>query len=353
MSDDVPTVPARLAALLEQLEIVSTSRFRLGGGEPVEASSIALPPQPGAQPADSGQLESLRSAIAGLVYAAAYARDYAGQAISAELLRRPVVTDNGFVMALSAGNPTALRWEPGWSVFKTEPSGAVHVRKADAATLVQPGQYAFSAGFGRAATVGDSVDLLVPRESLTLQPGMYFAFGETVASDYDNARIGRLYFHAASDQAAWLLQNIATLLNRYAVPFRLKCPTDPAHFDRTDGMVLYVARRFVAAVLRLLAPLAPELRRRLQPSVPLCSKKLLPGLGAADDPGTGESFGQSRSRIVADGIVDAWQQGRSNVQERYEAIIARFTRAGVSPLRPWLVSGLTDPYFLPMTEGTD
>jgi lantibiotic modifying enzyme len=127
----------------------------------------------------------------------------------------------------------------------------------------------------------------------------------------------------------------------------MKCSTDPTKLDRTDGVVLYVARRFMPVVLRLIALLAPELQQRLRPAVPLFSKPLLPGLGAADDPGTSESFGQVRSRLVADGIVDAWQQGRSSPQERYEAVLARFLRSGLSPIRPHLAPGLTDLYVLP------
>jgi hypothetical protein len=348
-SADIPTVPQRLATLLQHVEIISPTRFHIGGGEDIEASSIAMPAQTTA--VTVGQLDVLRGALSTALYTVAYARVYAGEAVGMELLRRPVVIDNAFVAVLSAANPTMMRWEPGWSVFKSEPTGAIHLRKGDTATLAYPGQYAFPTGNGRPPVVGETVDLLVPRESVTLQPGMYFAFGDTVASDYDNARISRLYFSAGSAHADWLLHTLGSALNRYFVPFRLKCSVDPAQFDRTDSVVLYVARRFLPVVLRLIAPLSSELRCRLQPGVPLFSKPLLPGLGAADDPATGESFGQTRSRIIADGIVDAWQQGRNSVQERYEAIIARFSRSGLSPVRPYLAQGLSDLYILPTAEG--
>lgn len=341
-------IPERLALLLQQIEILSPSRFRIGGGEELDVAAFAAPTQATATaPSTAVQAEALRNALSLAVYAVAYARDYDGGPVDLARLHRPLTTDNNFVASLSTANPTAARWEPGWSVFKAEPGGALNLHKGEIATLAQPGAYGFPAGAGRAPTVGDAVDLFVQRESLILQPGMYFAFGDTIASDYDNARLGRLYFNADGEQAAWLLRTVGGVLNRFSVPYRMKCSTDPTHLDRTDGVVFYIARRFIPIALRLLVPLVPELRQRLRPAVPLFSKPLLPGLGAADDPGTMESFGQVRARLVADGIVDAWQQNRSSVQERYEAIVARFIRGGLSPVRPYMAQGLNDIYELP------
>ena len=345
-SENLP-IPERLTLLLEQIGIVSPSRFRIGGGEELDVAAFGMATPGTATAASTAQAEPLRNALSLAVYAVAYARDYTGNAVDLQRLRQPLTPDNAFIASLSAANPTATRWEPGWTVFKAEPNGALNLRKGEVATLAQPGAYGFPARARRAPGVGDAVDLFVQRESLTIQPGMYFAFGDTIASDYDNARLGRLYFNADAEQAAWLLRTIGGVLNRFSVPFRMKCSTDPAHLDRTDGVVLYIARRFIPIALRLIRPLTSELRQRLRPAVPLFSKPLLPGLGAADDPGTMESFGQVRARLVADGIVDAWQQGRTSVQERYEAVVARFIRSGLSPVRPYLTQGQNDLYEFP------
>lgn len=341
-------IPTRLAALLSSVEILSYTRFRLGGGKDIDVNFLpgtAEPKRAGAA-TDNQLLSALRQALSNAIYFTAYARSWDGEAIEPEAFELKLNPDAAFTASLSAANPTAMRWEAGWKIFRTEANGAVHVHKNDVALQVQAGQYTFVAGGGRPPGIGEMVEILVPRESLTIQPGYYFAFSEMVASDYDSARMGRLYFHVPSYEAAWLIETLATVLNRYHVPFRLKCSTDPAQFDRDDGFVLYVARRFMPVTLRLLKPFVGEFRRRLKESTPLFSKPLLDGLGAADDPGTGESFGQVRSLLVADAILDCWQRERNSATDRYEALKNRFKTAGLSFSLPHLAVGLIDIYFL-------
>jgi hypothetical protein len=351
-----PTLPAadtaaRLDAILAAVEVVSPAQLRIGGGPALDVAAIPVMPAPGqAAPADAAA--ALESALATAIYMTAYAAVYRGGPVETAVVRRGVTPDAAFTASLSAANPTRARWEPGWRVFAPGTGGAVNVAKDEVAIAVQPGQYAFAAGAGRLPAVGDHVELLVARESLILQPGMYFAFGDTPSSDYDFASIARLYFHVPAEHAAWLLRTLASVLNRHFVPFRAKCSVDPRSFDRTDGFVLYLGRRFLPAALRLLAPLVGELDERLAPGTPLFSRPILAGVGGADDPGSGESFGQSRCRLVAAGLLDAWRAGAASPADRREAVERRFRRAGISPDAPHLVSGAADLYTLP-TAGAD
>lgn len=335
----------RLELLLRGVEIVSPTQFRVGGGPVLDVAALpALTPAAAGPP---GTTEALEGALATAVYLLAYTAVYRGGPAGPEALAPRVTPDAGFTARLREANPTATRWEPGWRVFAHDAGGAVRVSKGEVAIAVQPGQYAFVPGAGRLPGVGDVVELLVPGESMGHQPGMYFAFGDTPASDYDFAALARLYFNVPAQNAPWLLRTLGSLLNRHAVPYRMKCSMDPAQLGRTDGFVLYLSRRFLPAALRLLAPLAGEVGRRLRPGTPLFSREILPGMGGADEPGGGESFGQSRCRLVAGGLVDAWQAGESGPAARREAVDARFRRAGVSPGAPHLAPGMTDLYHLP------
>jgi len=334
---------ARLDVVLRDLEILSPTRFQLGGGPVMDVAAVPGMPAPaGAAPA--GEDAPLENALTAVLYMLAYTAVYRGGPADAPGAR--VTPDAGFTARLAAANPTTTRWEPGWRVFGLLAGGAVSVNKGEVSMAAQPGQYAFAPGAGRLPAVGDVVELLAPRESLVVQPGMYYAFGDTLGSDYDFAAISRLYFNVPAQNAPWLLRTLGALLNRHQVPYRMKCSVDPAHFGRTDGFVLYVARRFVPVILRLIAPLAGEIERHLQPGTPLFSKPLLRGMGAADDPGTGESFGQSRCRLVAAGAIDAWRAGAAEVDARREAVASRFRRAGLSLDAPHLSAGTTDLYDL-------
>ena len=344
----VPDHEQRLDVLFKNLDILSASDFSLGGSKISTSVGAFVGFGPGTPP--YGPSPQLRDTLASVLYFSAYARVYAGGAFDLDVLSRPVVPDPNFTAALSSANPTAIRWEPGWQIFQLEQAGAVHVLKGDRATLVQPGQYTFAAGGGRSPRLGDAIEILVPRESLHHQPGMYFAFGETVGSDYDLARIGRFYFNAAASDAAWLIARLGDLLNRYAVPYRFKCALDPAVFDRTDGAVLYLARKFVPLFLRIFEDLGQECAARLQAGTPLFTKPLCRGVGMADDPGSGESFGQLRSRLLAEGILDAWQAGNNTPAARRAAVAARFSQSGLRIEQPHLASGLVDIYLQPTAE---
>lgn len=338
---------ARVHALFENLEILSPAAFRIADRT---LSPGEVPPMPlsGIATGWPAEQQILRAALATAIYAWAYSRAYRGGAVPADALTRPTTPDAALAEALSRANPTADGWEPGWRVFQLGPHGALHVQKGEAAVQVQAGQYSFIAGGGaRNATVGDPIEVLIRRESAALQPGAYFAFGQTVANDYDFGRIARLYFHTPAAEAPWLLATVGDLLNRHYIAWRFKCPLDPAHFDRADGAVLYLGRRFVPAVLRMLAPLRRDFEGRLLGESPLFAKPLAPGLSAADDPGGGESFGQARSILLADAAIEAWKAGRNDVNARCEALVRGFARAGLRSDMPHLAIGLVDIYDWP------
>lgn len=337
----------RVSALFANLELLSPAAFSVGGTAFDVARVGAMPAPAGAPPGPPAH-QGLRAALASVIYSVAYARAYRGGPASPEVFARPLSPDADFAAELARANPTAGGWEAGWQVFQLGLAGALHVRKGEAAIQTPAGQYAFTAGGGaRPPTVGDPVEVLVRRDSLTLQPGVYFAFGDTVANDYDFGRIARLYFHVPAAEAPWLLATLGTVLNRHFIAWRFKCPLDRGHFDRADGAVLYVARRFLPATLRLLAPFRGDLEARLSGEAALFARPLLPGLSTADDPGSGESFGQSRSFLLADAALDAWRAGRTDVDSRMDALVAAFARSGLQSQAPHLAAGLADIHAWP------
>lgn len=344
------TTRDRLDRLCRDLCIEAADSFRIGDGPSVRASSAAQVPSAGPVMAGpTATYPALRDALATAIYVAAYARRYDGPGYDPASFERTLRPDATFVAALEAANSGRAAWEPGWRVFACDADGSVHVAKGDTPQKLLPGRFAMR-DLLRPPRPGDEVERRRERSSLTHQPGLYHAFGEAPRNDYDEARIARFYFDVRADQAAWLLATLSSLLNRFCVPFTYKCPVHPASYDRLDAGVLYVARRHVPAVADLLIPLARDFERRLGGAVPLWTLPVLPGVGAADDPGTGESFGQSRSGLVAAALVDAWTDGRSDVPSRTDAIAARFRAARLSVDSPHLGAGLAEVYES-VTEG--
>lgn len=189
--------------------------------------------------------------------------------------------------------------------------------------------------------------VLRPRESRSLEESFYFAFGEAPGLQADGDRIARLYWNVGRAGAPRLVALLTRRLNRFRIPFQLKCLNRPRQFERLDACVLFVQRRCFRPVAELLAESWPELAPELGPRTPLFTKRLAPGLGIAEEPGVGESFGSGRCRLVAEGIWRAWLQGTQEAEDRLRAVEAEFRRCGLDFGRPYLRPASTDIYEMP------
>ncbi len=282
-----------LAPVVAAVRIEAPDTVRYGDLDAVtiRAAEIAAAVNSGSHP--------LVGALTSLIYHFAYAR--AHTASPQDIVRNAgealgnIEPDTDFLAVLSAANRSRERWDPLWRVYQIGPGGLLSIEKRSTYRQATPGLYTFTDAPGRGPAVGDTVAIHAPKESSTVQPGFYFAFGETVASDFDDVQLARFYFNLAPGEVPGLLEWISTDLNRYRIPYRFKCLLQPALYDRRDPVVLYVAKRFVPAFLRLGGARKNSLEEKLRDGIPLFTKRMLRGLGAADEPGGGSSFGQSRT----------------------------------------------------------
>ncbi len=325
----------RLVAALDKIEIRSPVEFAFAGEKPVDMRTLQPAPAWGGAPA-SGE-DMLARGIQATLYDRCYS-ERSGAAGSAG-------ADPAFAARLMAANAGRERWDRGWIIQQFGPNGQVFVRKGDRERAAMPGAFIFDGPPGMAPQIGLQVSLRAPCEALDAQPGYYFAFGETLDELADQLSLTRLYFHCAAENAASLVGKLTSALNLFQTPFQLKTPAAPALYGRTDAAVLYVGQRYFPIVARIVA----QVRRAipLEPATPLFAKTLWPGIGAAVEPGSGESFGSHRCRLTAEGIVHAWRQGEQGAQARLAAIEQRFIDAGLDLARPWLGPDGFDPFDLP------
>ena len=73
--------------------------------------------------------------------------------------------------------------------------------------------------------------------------------------------------------------------------------------------------------------------------MPPLTLRLGRGAAAAEDPGDGESFGQSRVRAVAAGLTAAAARGLADDLEVLAVVLDRLRAHGISPERPHLRAG--------------
>ena len=316
--------------------------FSFDGEPESDVRSFQSAPVSGAASAPGDDM--LVKAIQAVLYDRCYARRRPRASTGGATQAAP--PDIEFARRLAAANAGRERWDRGWVIHQFGPNGQAFVRKGDRERVAVPGAFIFDAAPGMTPQIGSSVSVRAPSETYEAQPGYYFAFGETLDELADNLSLTRLYFHCRADDAALLVSELTGALNRFQTPFQLKTPTAPSLYGRTDAAVLYVGGRYFPITARIVAFVREKVR--LEAATPLFTKTLWPGIGAAVEPGTGESFGSHRCRLMAEGIVDAWRRGE---QERASALCrnveARFAAAGLDLRRPWLGPGGVDPFNQP------
>jgi hypothetical protein len=243
---------------------------------------------------------------------------------------------------LQSANASRARWQKGWQILTVHNSGWIAAERDSLKRTFAPGEYVTKEGPGMPLRVGGTAEVYFAAESLHMQPGFYFAFGETVVDESDDAPLLRFYWHLEAGGAPALLHSVSTLLNRFQVPYRFKCLTNAAAYVRADCAVVFIPRRWYQIAARLLRETRRSIAAHLRSNVPLFAKPLADGLGFAEDPGGGQSFGMHRCAALARAICGAAaaNQGALSATEVEKGLSAQ----GVSPSFPYLNPGSVDIY---------
>jgi hypothetical protein len=332
-------IQEEIIPILREIEILSPTAFRFRDEMmPATAGFTPMPSVPGFPSHPLPEIPLVRD-IQSVLYARCYSRRME-EAPPPD--PQTLVADPTFLPKLMQSNRSRPGWEGGWTVYQVSPNGQVWLSKGDRQRSAVPGEFISTGPPGVAPQSGSIVNVQVARESTVAQPGFYFMYGETLGDVWDDQSVVRFYFHAPSSAAPELIEALTPLLNRYQVPFRMKALNEPAMYGRTDAVVLYVARRYHDITVRIVRQLPVNVADRLHDSTPLFARPLQPGVGVAEDPNTGESFGMHRCRLMAEGIFDAWQRNDQSVDGRLRAVAARFTQNGLKLEFPHLSADSVD-----------
>jgi len=233
-----------------------------------------------------------------------------------------------FADRLSMANAGHGTWQQGWVVHPTEPDGWSVAERHGLSFRVpaedcRPGA------------------VRIPKEHFGLIPGFYLAHGDADGTR-DAGDAVRIYWHTVPSGAERLVALTTRLLNEAAVGFQLKLVSEPLRYDRTDPAVLYLSRRDYARALPSIERIHRELGRRLRPTVSLLVKRLAPGVGFAEDPGDGSSFGEHRCRLLAAIVTDPKWAALRREPERGAFLRSRLAERGYGLDRMYLNPGSAD-----------
>ncbi len=233
-----------------------------------------------------------------------------------------------FFAALGASNTTTAGWDDHWQ-WKGKEKGRVQVSKLGIDFWISSDRVVPQGGENGWCAVQLGNDLK------HLQPAFYMVLSDTPPAAIDpNSRIlTRFYWNLTPKGAPIYLQKITTELNGLRVSFKTKVLSNPAHYARKDAGVLYIDRkdlsRALPGILRVQKQMMPYLRN----SAPLFTKAIAKGLGFAEDPGNGQSFGISRANLLAGFFYG--ELTTSNRAERPERLAQLFENQGISPSAPY------------------
>jgi hypothetical protein len=330
-----------LKRVASEVEILSESHYRFCGEVRDTQAPGLVPLSEIGRPVD---LEAGRTRLLAFVESELYQRLYRRPA---DGIGRSVVSggaDHAFLESLSDANVGTGTWQPGWRITGFSPDGLIGVAK-DITCWVPP------SGLQTAEEPlrpGAPCWVRVPKEIRHLVLGYYLAFGDAKANSGDDVETGtvRLYWNLTPAGALRYLRLLTTLFNEREIPFRSKVVGHSALYQNADSGVLYIAKEDFARSVRPLRRIHRELAHEIRDAVPMFTKRLAPGLGLAEDPLDGSSFGQSRCRIAAQGLWAGHLAGRRSAGDRLQAIAALFRGSGLDPARPYLRTQSEDIYAL-------
>lgn len=231
-----------------------------------------------------------------------------------------------FIASLLEASHGATWFMPHFRVLSREPRGAF-VFNSDLRLFVREASQLRPSN----AKAGDSVSVKLPCAREAAMPG-YFCFNSRAGRFTDEQPHLKVYLNVTPRHAPGLLHALLHDRALSRIRFDGKIANDPDSFGRRDTMLLYVDPRGIIPVLQVVLRHRRGLRRQTPPFV----LELAPGLGVAESPpGTHESFGAHRCRLVAEGLV-SWLK-RPSVSP-WSAVASRFAAEGLDLARPWLGS---------------
>jgi hypothetical protein len=277
------------------------------------------------------------AALANVLYADWYLDGEAADGPAEEPPEAPGPLDLGLTDLLREAHVEARRWETGWAVDGVSSQGRVAVTRDGRRRIVARVDVLPETRPCLPPRPGDAVRVVGRRDVLDESTAFWFAYSE----DWDESSLPptlvRVYWNVRRRAAPALVAALTASLAEAETPYSLKVAVAERDGGRPDRAVLYLERDAFPAATPAIRAAHAALEDAFVPHVPRLTRLLAPGLALADDPGTGDSFGQHRCALVADALSGDGAGG-VDPEERVAAIVAHLAAAGLDPARPYLRS---------------
>lgn len=309
------------------------------------ARAFSLPVSFARVMSETQQVQQIRAALTQCLYENYYCTGQVN-ALRSYSSAPLALDDDRFRISLAKVNLGTGPWEPGWQVkgYDKEagtyyvshiPGGltvAAPLNSMKANSDDKPQDAARRASGQSPLPLGATVSLHLSSSLPRLQPGFFTVIGNVQLQQ--NAPIIRLYWNLTPQGAVRLIRQTTRVLNDRQLPFRCKVANSLTSYRRADSGVLYMDARSIADWWPLMRELHDLLRGGLKIAVPALTKRVDSGLGMAEDPGDGSSFGIGRCSMLASALVDCWSKGINEPRQKELAMSQSLIDQGVDLQRP-------------------
>lgn len=229
-----------------------------------------------------------------------------------------------------AAHADAQAWDRADSeVVATGMAGVVVVATSTGRRALCRGEYVTTRGrVGFPPRVGDRVRA-VARHGAVVQDGWWRTWGSGWDPRLDHGPLVRVYLRPVPGAAARLVRAVTAALDD-TDEWLLKVAASAEHLTRPDSCVAYLAGPLRDSGV---GPLAAAVVGLVAGEPPPLTEAVADGVGWAEDPGTGESFGEVRCAALA----GAWERLGGHVASSDEwvaAVADELRRLGIDPGSP-------------------
>ena len=234
---------------------------------------------------------------------------------------------NGFMEFLSYSNNSKPDPDKNWQVYAVDPQGNAFAQKNGELRQVLPNSFVPDPMYPTLA-VNQTISFVRQRENKVAQPVFYYVFSDTYMAP--DCPMVRIYWNIKPEGAALLIDRLTKVLNGYRIPFQFKCLNHPDLYHRNDSAVLYFDKADLSIIQLLLKPIIEVVRPYLVDRLPLFVDPLDTGVGMAEDPGNGQSFGMDRVSVIAEALVTAFEDDLTDHDARKAWVIECLKQKGIS-----------------------
>ena len=292
----------------------------------------------------------LRSFLYGIYYSGsmrqALALDAEENNLALDLENNTVLgVDLEFYNRIHTSNNGQGYFESGWVILKEEEDGSLVVKKGGLKLHIERDKHLQEEE--QKAEIGDTVAIKLPKNCM--QNGFYVSVGNARTNLHkDGTGLVRIYFNLTPDGAVVVMGSLTQQLNEQNIAFDFKVLYNPQDYQRHDSGVLYFDKNNYELVHQVLQQVYQEHQSHFKTEVPLFTLQLAPGLALAEEPdqkfAERESFGMNRCQIIANGLLEAWNQGKNSLDEKMQAIFEQFVLSGIDLSRTYLNADSEDIY---------